>query len=207
MWILLLANLSENWNFPTMCSKIKWWLQNHLVVGSGSQTDGNTGRPDVRTSFSISLCKEHLKDEHSYKKSWEELIAYFPWYDTGRIENYAFNNSSIVARVFVTAVTFLPSRCLATIRRFLPSRCLVTIGGYTYRHTDWREGFLAYFPYFEKIKEAYVITLLCVCLCIPLSLLGNFSLCRPYIGLLLFLYWYLFTLSPVSGDPGDCKCQ
>jgi hypothetical protein len=28
--------------------------------------------------------------------------------------------------------------------------------------------FLAYFPYFEKIKWAYEITLLCVCLCIPL---------------------------------------
>jgi hypothetical protein len=32
-----------------------------------------------------------------YKKFWEEVIAYFPWYDTDRIENDAFNNSSIVA--------------------------------------------------------------------------------------------------------------
>jgi hypothetical protein len=47
-----------------------------------------------------------------YKKFWEELIAYFPSYDTGHIENDASNNSSIVACVFVTAVTFLPSRCL-----------------------------------------------------------------------------------------------
>jgi hypothetical protein len=46
------------------------------------------------------------------KKFWEELIAYFPWYDTDHIENDAFNNSSIVAFVFFTAVTFLPSRCL-----------------------------------------------------------------------------------------------
>jgi hypothetical protein len=30
------------------------------------------------------------------KKLWEELIAYFPWYDTGHIENDASNNSSIV---------------------------------------------------------------------------------------------------------------
>jgi hypothetical protein len=37
------------------------------------------------------------------------------------------NNSSIVACVFVTAVTFLPNRCLATIGKFLPSRCLATI--------------------------------------------------------------------------------
>jgi hypothetical protein len=36
---------------------------------------------------------------------------------------------------------FLPSRCLATIRGFLSSRCLATIGGYTYRHTEWWEGF------------------------------------------------------------------
>jgi hypothetical protein len=62
------------------------------------------------------------------KKFWEELMAYFPWYDTGHIENDASNNSSIIARVFVTAVTFLPSRCQATIRGFLPSRCLATIG-------------------------------------------------------------------------------
>jgi hypothetical protein len=61
------------------------------------------------------------------KKFWEELIAYFPWYDTGHIENDASNNSSIVARVFVTAVTFLRCRFLATTRGFLPSRCLVTI--------------------------------------------------------------------------------
>jgi hypothetical protein len=37
------------------------------------------------------------------------------------IENDASNNSSIVACVFVIAVTFLPSRCLATIRGLLPS--------------------------------------------------------------------------------------
>jgi hypothetical protein len=77
------------------------------------------------------------------KKFWEELIAYFPWYDTGHIKNDASNNSSIVACVFVTAVKFLPSRCLAKIGRFLPSRCLATIGGYTYRHTDWWEGWEA----------------------------------------------------------------
>jgi hypothetical protein len=45
------------------------------------------------------------------KKFWEELIAY----DTGHIENDASNNSSIFACVFVTAVTFLRSRCLVTI--------------------------------------------------------------------------------------------
>jgi hypothetical protein len=54
------------------------------------------------------------------KKFWEELIAYFPWYDMGHIENDGSNNSSIIACVFVIAVTFLPSRCLAMI------------GGYTH---------------------------------------------------------------------------
>jgi hypothetical protein len=52
------------------------------------------------------------------KKFWEELAAYFPSYDTGHIENDASNNSSIVACVFVTAVMFLPSRCLGTIGGF-----------------------------------------------------------------------------------------
>jgi hypothetical protein len=58
------------------------------------------------------------------KKFWEELIAYFPWYDTGHIENDASKNSSIVACVFVAAVTFLPSRGLATT------------GGETQTHTQ-----------------------------------------------------------------------
>jgi hypothetical protein len=54
----------------------------------------------------------------SNKKFWEELIVYFRWYDTGHIENEVSNNSFIVACVFVTAVTFLASRCIATIRDF-----------------------------------------------------------------------------------------
>jgi hypothetical protein len=45
----------------------------------------------------------------------------------GHIENDSSNNSCIVACVFVTAVTFLPSRCLATIGGFLLSRCLGTM--------------------------------------------------------------------------------
>jgi hypothetical protein len=60
----------------------------------------------------------------NYKKFWEELIAYFPWYDTRHIENDASNNSFVVACAFVTAVTFLRSRCLATIGRILPNRAV-----------------------------------------------------------------------------------
>jgi hypothetical protein len=70
-------------------------------------------------------------NQNSNKKFWEEIIAYFPWYDTSHIENDASNNSSIVACVFIIAVTFLPSRCLATIRRFLSGRCLATIRGFS----------------------------------------------------------------------------
>jgi hypothetical protein len=81
------------------------------------------------------------------KKFWEELIAYFPWYDTGHIENNASNNSSIVACVFVTAVTFLPSRCLATIGGVLQSRCLARIGDDTHTHRQQRDliNFLLFF--------------------------------------------------------------
>jgi hypothetical protein len=52
------------------------------------------------------------------KKFWEELIAYFPWYDTGYIENDASKYSSTVACVFVSAVTFPQSSCLAMIGFF-----------------------------------------------------------------------------------------
>jgi hypothetical protein len=49
----------------------------------------------------------------SSRKSWWPT---FLWYDMDRIENDASNNSSVDASVFVAAVTFLPSRYLATIR-------------------------------------------------------------------------------------------
>jgi hypothetical protein len=46
-----------------------------------------------------------------------------------RIENDTFSNSSVVACVFVAAVTFLSNRCLVT---------------YTYKHTGSMEGFMKY---------------------------------------------------------------
>jgi hypothetical protein len=53
------------------------------------------------------------------KMFWEELIAYFPCHDTGHTSlNDASNISSIVAHVFVTAVTFLPIRCQAKIKGY-----------------------------------------------------------------------------------------
>jgi hypothetical protein len=61
------------------------------------------------------------------KKFLKELIAYYLWYYTDRRENDAPNNSSTIA-----CVTFLSSRCLATIV------------GYIYRHTYWWKGFMKY---------------------------------------------------------------
>jgi hypothetical protein len=48
------------------------------------------------------------------KKLWQELFAYFPSVRHATYKNHTFNNYSIVC-VFVAPVTFLPSRCLATI--------------------------------------------------------------------------------------------
>jgi hypothetical protein len=49
-----------------------------------------------------------------------------------RIQNDESKNSSIAAWVYLTAVTF-------SLRR-----CLQTTNGYTYRHTNGREGFMKY---------------------------------------------------------------
>jgi hypothetical protein len=71
---------------------------------------------------------KHVLDERrcydKNKNFWEELNTYIPGYDTDRNENDVSNNFSIVACVFVTAGTFLPSRCLATIGGFLPNRAV-----------------------------------------------------------------------------------
>jgi hypothetical protein len=104
------------------------------------------------------------------KKFWEELIAYFPWYDMGHIEN----DSSIIACVFVTAVTsitsrclattrgLLPSRCLARIRGFLPSRCLaLSGGGDTQTHRQIASDLISLL-YSFKIKPAYNVRHVCL---------------------------------------------
>jgi hypothetical protein len=58
------------------------------------------------------------------------------------MSNYSF----IVSCIFVAAVTILRSRCLATIR------------GYTYRHTDWWEGFMKYVIEMSSIVMIYILT-------------------------------------------------
>jgi hypothetical protein len=59
---------------------------------------------------------------------WEGLTAYFPWYDTDRIENDMPNISSVVSCVFVVAVTFLPSCYLAKVVEFWLGSFLATRG-------------------------------------------------------------------------------
>jgi hypothetical protein len=87
------------------------------------------------------MCDSGLCNEAANKKFREELIAYFPWYDTDHIENDASNNSSIVARVFLTLVPFLTSRCLAMI------------GEYTDTHTHTGSNMISYFYFFQN-KES-----------------------------------------------------
>jgi hypothetical protein len=111
-------------------------LHMQFSVASYEHTPLNTNVPRrTKLSNTLNLCSTHKQSTklHTHKqKFWEELIAYFPWYDMDCIENDPLNDSSIVAYVLVAAVTFLLSRCLATI------------GRYTYRHIDWWEGFMKY---------------------------------------------------------------
>jgi hypothetical protein len=104
---------------------------------------GFRSRPQDQLSWPRISWISFVSTKKKNKKFWEELIAYFPWYDTGHIENDASNNSSLLACVFVTAVTIggiLPCRCLATINGFLPSHCLATTGKtHTDTQTDGRE--------------------------------------------------------------------
>jgi hypothetical protein len=57
-----------------------------------------------------------------------------------RIENMS-NNSSIVAHVFVTVVTFLPSRCLAMIGDLYRTEPLPSNDRGIHTHTDGRDFF------------------------------------------------------------------
>jgi hypothetical protein len=60
-------------------------------------------------------------------------------------KNDVSNSFYVVACVLMPAVTFLPSRCLATIE------------GYTYRHTDQWERFMKYAGVMES----------CAMICVP----------------------------------------
>jgi hypothetical protein len=62
------------------------------------------------------LSNRNIKGLIENKRFWEELTAYFPWYDMDNIENKTIDISYIVVCEFVAAVIFLASRFLATIR-------------------------------------------------------------------------------------------
>jgi hypothetical protein len=55
------------------------------------------------------------------KKFWEELISYFPSYETGHIENDASNNSSIVVCIRYRGNVSLPSSNREIFTEPLPS--------------------------------------------------------------------------------------
>jgi hypothetical protein len=86
----------------------------------------------------------------------------FLWYDTDRIENDASRSSYIVVYVFVAAVTFLLKSCLAMIR------------GYTYRHTDWWEGFMRYAAGMGSGAMMYIPSFIKIDSCI-LKLIGRYT--------------------------------
>jgi hypothetical protein len=104
-------------------------------------SSGSKNKPSKKPAWS--RWQAELK---KYNKFWEELTAYFPWYDTSHIENDASNNSYVVACVFGTAVMFLPSRNndRGILTEPLPSNdngiftepLPSNNGGYTDIHTD-----------------------------------------------------------------------
>jgi hypothetical protein len=83
--------------------------------------------PAVTESHNGRLCNNYVTIK--LQVVLEELIAHFP--DTSRTASKTTCPTILLLCVFATAVTFLPSRCLATIGGFLLSRCLAMIGGYT----------------------------------------------------------------------------
>jgi hypothetical protein len=130
----VILSLNKRTNGLTLFQSQLWF--NHTWVSKGQDKRRNHMNIFFTVWKSIStVCMKSIKWYFSrrplwcliinlYKTFWEELIAYFPWYYKDRIENGASNNSSIVGCVFVTAVTFLRSRFLATIGGILPNRAV-----------------------------------------------------------------------------------
>jgi hypothetical protein len=79
----------------------------------------------------VNLSEENINTIKS-KTFWEELIAYFPfvWHGPHRKRRVQFFYCCVCIRCRGNSFTEL-----------LPSNDL---GGYTYRHTDWWEGFMKY---------------------------------------------------------------
>jgi hypothetical protein len=127
----LFSNTLNLWRLGVMCCEaIKFdryvsnytashsWRQYVHIIRPGRQRSHHESMFFSQTETNF---RNHIKQRVQLqlyvfnKKFWQELIVYFSRYDTGHIENDASNNYSLVACVFVTAVTFQPSRCLATI--------------------------------------------------------------------------------------------
>jgi hypothetical protein len=126
-WVQICAVSVDSWSFSSTGRTIWGRLWNNLSGNCNRSIDYHT-TTDTQLDPSLLFKNHGLSSQNTYtinNKFWEELIAYFPWYDTDRIQNDASNNYSIVARAFVVAATFLSSCCLATI------------GEYAYRHTVW----------------------------------------------------------------------
>jgi hypothetical protein len=83
-------------------------------------------------------------------KKWEELIAYFPLRGQDRIENDVSN--SIVACVSFAVVTFLPSRCQATIGEYTESGTKLCDVFMKYA-IEMDSGVTIYAPSFIKIRS------------------------------------------------------
>jgi hypothetical protein len=97
------------------------------------------GAPDIdKTEINIRSWDPEGPRSQDLLSDWSSVVTWL------LLENDASNNSSIVARVLVTAVNFLPSRCIQIY------------GAYTDRHTQtatWSHKptlFLAYFPILKK---------------------------------------------------------
>jgi hypothetical protein len=127
MWNLFirLSSSCSSWMtcWPVPASFVQLFLQWSLrfFYLCGSQCSGSLDHifcADLKNVVNFLPVRNDFLQIMRSDKFWEELIVYFPWYDTGHIENDASNDSSIVACVFVPPVRFLPSRCLATIRGF-----------------------------------------------------------------------------------------
>jgi hypothetical protein len=86
----------------------------------------------IRVLYQVRQKNRKWKKQNGYgfvytylnEKFWEELV-YFP------LTRHGLHRKRCIQQFLVAAVTFSPSRCL-------------TIGEYTYRHTDWCEGFMKY---------------------------------------------------------------
>jgi hypothetical protein len=73
----------------------------------------------VRQKENQGMIERKRKDEKGKERKEVLGSTNRQFLPTERMENDASNNSSIVTCVFIAAVTFLPSRCLAMIRGYI----------------------------------------------------------------------------------------